>query len=90
MLRDASSTASNLIDTAEMYNFGEAETLLGNSLKELNVKREEIVIATMLFWGPHVGGPMEHFEYYKKMGLNQSGVSRKHVIEGTRNCLKRL
>lgn len=80
----------NFIDTAEMYGFGEAETLLGNSLKELNVKREEIVISTKLFWGPHKGGPLDHFQYYTKMGLNQSGVSRKHIIEGTRNCLKRL
>ncbi len=34
-----------------MYGFGEAETLLGNALKEINPKREELVISTKLFYG---------------------------------------
>ena len=42
----------NYFDTAELYGFGDAEILLGNSLKELNVKREEIVISTKLFYLP--------------------------------------
>jgi aryl-alcohol dehydrogenase-like predicted oxidoreductase len=41
----------NFFDTAELYGFGEAETLLGNSFKELNVKREELVVSTKLFYG---------------------------------------
>ena len=41
----------NYIDTAELYGFGEAERLLGNSLKDLKVKREEVVISTKIFHG---------------------------------------
>ncbi len=45
----------NFFDTAEMYGFGEAETLLGQSFKDLKVKREEIVVSTKLFWGAGPG-----------------------------------
>lgn len=41
----------NYIDTAELYGFGEAERLLGNSLKDLKVEREEVVISTKIFHG---------------------------------------
>jgi aryl-alcohol dehydrogenase-like predicted oxidoreductase len=45
----------NFFDTAEMYGFGEAETLLGNAFKALNVKREEIVVSTKVFFGAGEG-----------------------------------
>jgi aryl-alcohol dehydrogenase-like predicted oxidoreductase len=41
----------NFFDTAEMYGGGDAEFVLGNSLKEIGAKREELVIATKLFFG---------------------------------------
>jgi aryl-alcohol dehydrogenase-like predicted oxidoreductase len=50
---------------------------MGKALKELAWPRKDIVISTKLFWG-NVGGK------------NQTGLSRKHVIEGLRNSLKRL
>lgn len=81
----------NYIDTAELYGFGEAERLLGNSLKDLQVKREEVVISTKIFHGAgDKGSPVAQIAYYQSMGLNQVGTSRKHVIEGTKNSLKRL
>lgn len=82
----------NFIDTAEMYGFGEAEAVLGKSLKDLGVKREELVISTKLFWGAteNVTSAMAQFGYYGGMGLNSVGLSRKHIIEGTKASLKRL
>ena len=65
----------NYFDTAEYYGYGQAEILLGNAFKELNVKREEIVVSTKIF---------------RIKDINQVGLSRKHVIEGTKNSLKRL
>jgi aryl-alcohol dehydrogenase-like predicted oxidoreductase len=44
--------------------------------QELGWKREDIVVSTKVFWGGD--------------GPNDKGLSRKHIIEGTRNCLKRL
>lgn len=74
-----------------MYGFGEAERILGNAFKALNVKREEIVVTTKLFWGEGRGGSvMDHIMHYKTKGVNESGLSRKKVIESTRAALKRL
>ena len=81
----------NYFDTAELYGFGQAEILLGQAFKELKVRREEIVVSTKLFYAPAgLASQAEHFEYYTKMGVNQVGLSRKHVIEGTKASLKRL
>ena len=49
---------------------------MGKALKELAFKREEIVVSTKLF----KVGP----------GVNDCFLSRKHVIEGIQNSLKRL
>jgi aryl-alcohol dehydrogenase-like predicted oxidoreductase len=54
------------------------------------VKREELVVSTKLFWAAGPGTVMERFTYYRGIGLNQSGLSRKHIIEGAYASLKRL
>ena len=64
----------NFFDNAEVYAKGEAETLMGDALKDF--RREELVISTKIFWGGN--------------GPNDSGLSWKHLIEGARNSLKRM
>jgi aryl-alcohol dehydrogenase-like predicted oxidoreductase len=65
----------NYFDTAEVYGFGISETLLGRALKELNYPRESYVISTKIL----------------RCGTDPNVLlSRKHIIEGTNNCLKRL
>jgi aryl-alcohol dehydrogenase-like predicted oxidoreductase len=54
------------------------------------VKREEIVVSTKLFWAAGPGTPLERFAYYRDVGVNQCGLSRKHIIEGAKASLKRL
>jgi voltage-dependent potassium channel beta subunit len=66
----------NFFDNAEGYADGNAETVMGNVVKELGWKREDIVISTKIFWGGS--------------GPNDTGLSHKHVIEGTNKALKRL
>jgi len=64
----------NFFDTAEMYGFGEAETLLGHAFKALNVKREEIVVSTKVFFGAAEGvNPSAEYRfgtYYRTIGTN--------------------
>jgi aryl-alcohol dehydrogenase-like predicted oxidoreductase len=67
----------NFFDTAELYGFGSAEMQMGQAFKELGTRREDIVVSTKLY-GSKVGG------------VNGVGLSRKHIIEGTKNSLKRL
>lgn len=65
----------NFFDTANVYERGEAEILLGKALKEH--KRDSFVVATKAFW-PMGDGP------------NDCGLSRKHVFEQVHASLKRL
>ncbi|KAJ7883807.1 voltage-gated potassium channel beta-2 subunit [Mycena leptocephala] len=64
-------------DTAETYAYGKSELELGRVIKELGYKRTDLVIMTKIFWGI-------------RDGPNDSGLSRKHIIEGTQECLERL
>ncbi len=75
----------NFFDTAEVYSGdGLAEILLGQSFKDLKVKREDIVVSTKLFFGT------ERFFARDPSKVNGMGLSRKHIIEGTKGSLKRL
>ena len=81
----------NFFDTAELYGMGHAEIQLGNSFKTLNVKREEVVVTTKLFWMPAGFDTLPpHFEHYKTRGINMVGLSRKKIIESAKAALKRL
>lgn len=66
----------NFFDNAEAYAGGQAETVMGNVLKEVGWARESVVIATKVFWGGD--------------GPNDTGLSHKHVIEGVHRSLRRL
>ncbi|HSW69187.1 MAG TPA: aldo/keto reductase [Gammaproteobacteria bacterium] len=64
----------NFFDNAEGYAHGESEILMGKAIKDF--RREDLVISTKIFWGGN--------------GPNDTGLSRKHLLEGTRNALRRL
>lgn len=66
----------NFFDNAESYGRGNAEVVMGNVIKRAGWKRSQLVISTKLFWG--------------ERGPNTRGLSRKHIIEGTRASLERL
>jgi len=65
----------NFFDTADIYERGAAETVLGNILK--GRARATSVIATKVFW-PMSDDP------------NDRGLSRKHMVESCHASLKRL
>jgi voltage-dependent potassium channel beta subunit len=66
----------NFFDNAEAYASGEAETIMGQALKDLGWARKDYLVSTKIFWGGN--------------GPNDRGLSYKHIIEGTNNALKRL
>jgi voltage-dependent potassium channel beta subunit len=66
----------NFFDTAESYGDGAAETAMGIAFKEIGMARKDIVVSTKII---KCGN-----------GQNDKGLSRKHIIEGTTNSLKRL
>ncbi|HEV3445984.1 MAG TPA: aldo/keto reductase [Gemmataceae bacterium] len=67
----------NFFDTADVYTEGESETILGQSLKNLNIARKDVVIATKVYGRV---GP----------GRNDIGASRGHILDGVEASLRRL
>jgi aryl-alcohol dehydrogenase-like predicted oxidoreductase len=66
----------NFIDTANVYNAGESERIVGRALKE-GGRRDEVVVATK------VHGKMGP-------GPNQQGDSRYHIVRSCEDSLRRL
>ncbi len=73
-MRYAYDQGVNVFDNAEVYGDGKAEEIMGEVLKEF--QRESIIVSTKIFWGGK--SPTE------------IGLSRKHLIEGTKKSLRRL
>jgi len=67
----------NFFDTADNYTEGESEKILGRSLKNLNIARKDVVIATKVY--SRVGP-----------GQNDIGASRGHIMDGVEASLRRL
>lgn len=66
----------NFFDNAEAYACGRAEIMMGDILKKSGWRRPDLIISTKIFWGGR--------------GVNDRGLSRKHIIEGTDAALSRL
>ncbi len=66
----------NFFDTADMYSVGVSEEVTGRALKDF-AKRDDVVLATKVY------NPMGRLP-------NQQGLSRKHIMEGVENSLRRL
>jgi len=64
----------NFIDTANIYSYGESETMLG---KALGPKRKDVVIASKVY------GRMGK-------GANQVGLSRLHIMQEVEASLQRM
>ena len=77
LVRAALDAGVNFIDTADVYSAGQSETLLGQSLRNLGVRRESVVVATKCF-GAVGDGP------------NDRGASRGHIMDAVEASLRRL
>jgi voltage-dependent potassium channel beta subunit len=75
ILRRAFELGINYIDSADVYENGKAEVLLGQILPGYN--RSHYVVATKAFW-PMSGHPTD------------KGLSRKHIVDSINGSLKRL
>jgi aryl-alcohol dehydrogenase-like predicted oxidoreductase len=66
----------NFFDTANVYSFGASEEITGRALRDF-ARREELVIATKVFWA-------------MRPGPNGGGLSRKAILHEIDASLKRL
>jgi aryl-alcohol dehydrogenase-like predicted oxidoreductase len=67
----------NFFDTANVYSAGRSEEILGQSLRNLGIPRDQFVLATKVLGR---AGP----------GVNQLGLSRYHIVAALDASLKRL
>jgi aryl-alcohol dehydrogenase-like predicted oxidoreductase len=77
IVKTAVDAGINFIDTANVYASGRSEEILGQSIRNLGLNREELVIATK------VHGQMGE-------GPNARGASRSHILDQAKASLKRL
>src|SRR6266540_1236990 len=75
-IRRALEAGINFFDTADMYSDGVSEEVLGRAIKDF-ARREDVVIATKVFYPM---GP----------GVNDRGLSRKHILDAIDASLTRL
>jgi aryl-alcohol dehydrogenase-like predicted oxidoreductase len=66
----------NFLDTANIYNQGLSETILGSWLKKRG-NRQALILSSKVFFPV---GP----------GPNESGLSRRHIVQALEDSLKRL
>ncbi|WP_188053124.1 aldo/keto reductase [Sphingosinithalassobacter sp. CS137] len=77
LVRTALEAGVNFIDTANVYSEGRSEEIVGQALRNLGTRREDVVIATKVL------GPMGE-------GVNDRGASRGHILDQAHASLKRL
>lgn len=77
LVRTAIDAGINFIDTANVYAGGTSERMLGQSLRNLGIARDDVVIATKVM-GPMGPGP------------NARGASRGHILSQCRASLERM
>lgn len=75
-MKTAYDNGINFFDNAETYANGQSEVVMGNILKKMNWDRTSYLVSSKVFWGGKLP--------------NQTGLSRKHVIEACHAALKRL
>ncbi len=66
----------NFFDNAEVYAGGRSEEVMGAILKRLDWNRSTYLVSSKVFWGGSKP--------------NQTGLSRKHIVEACHAALKRL
>ena len=77
LVKTAWESGINFFDTANVYSYGKSEEILGQAIKDLGIKRSEVVIATK------ARGRMA-------AGANQIGLSRLHIMDSVNESLQRL
>lgn len=76
MINEALEAGINFIDTADVYNGGESERVVGRALQE-NGRRDQVVLATKVY-NPTGEDP------------NDQDLSRYHIIKACEDSLRRL
>jgi voltage-dependent potassium channel beta subunit len=78
LLTQAYDNGVNFFDNAEIYAAGKSEEVMGAILKQKQWARSSYIVSSKVYFG------------YEDKKPNQTGLSRKHIMEGCHAALKRL
>jgi len=78
LLHTAYDAGVNFFDNAEAYADGQAEVVMGTILKKSGWRRSSFIVSSKVFFGCEDDKP------------NQTGLSRKHIVEACHAALTRL
>ncbi|KAF1794321.1 hypothetical protein JG687_00009854 [Phytophthora cactorum] len=85
MMKIAFQHGVNFYDNAEVYGSGQAEEVMGEAIQRGIAggiwTREDLVVTTKIFLGT---------KGWEEPGPNAQGISRKHIVEGTKASLRRM
>jgi aryl-alcohol dehydrogenase-like predicted oxidoreductase len=84
MVARALEAGINFFDTADVYSYGQSETVLGQALKDCSVERDRVIVATK------VRGAMSEEATSGTGDANNVGLSRQHIFASVEKSLKRL
>ncbi len=96
LMKTAFDAGVNFFDTADVYSNGLSEEMLGVSLNNLGLNRDEIVVATKAHGRvtpqlPPDATDAQKAEHARRMAVkNISGLSRKHLFDAVDASLARL
>ncbi|MHB8637760.1 MAG: potassium channel beta subunit family protein [Fimbriimonadaceae bacterium] len=78
LLKKAYDGGVNFFDNAETYEGGLSETLMGNALKNLGLRRSSYLVSSKFYWGLHDGVNEEYT------------LNRKYLLDAIDKSLKRF
>lgn len=84
MVSRAIEAGINFFDTADVYSYGESETVLGQALKDSGAERDKLIIATK------VRSAMTEASTAGTGDVNNVGLSRQHIFSSVEKSLQRL
>lgn len=84
MVARAFDAGINFFDTADVYAFGQSETLLGEAVKAAGLARDAVIIATK------VRSAMSEAAMAGVGDVNNVGLSRQHILAAVEHSLRRL
>jgi aryl-alcohol dehydrogenase-like predicted oxidoreductase len=84
MVARALEAGVNFFDTADVYSYGQSETVLGAAIKELVANRDSVVLATK------VRSAMSEAATNGTGDVNNVGLTRQHIFASVERSLRRL
>src|SRR5216683_3773438 len=84
MVARALEAGINFFDTADVYSYGESETVLGQALKDCGIDRDRVILATK------VRSAMTEAATAGTGDVNNVGLSRQHIMSSIDQSLRRL